>query len=57
MSIQLKFIQYRQGRHYYYIEVLSPDPIPDYPSNVAHALGGRAWSSPIWVETVDAASS
>ena len=54
---ELKFIQYRQGRHYYYIEVLSPDPIPDYPSNVAHALGGRAWSSPIWVETVDAASS
>ena len=54
---EFKFIECRQGRHYYYLEVLSPALIPDYPSNVAHALGARAWSSPIWVETVDYASS
>ena len=42
---------YRPGRHYYYLEVASPEAIPNYPSNVAHALGARAWSSPIWVDT------
>ncbi len=46
-----RLLEYRPGRHYYYLEVLSPEPIPDYPSNVAHALGARAWSSPIWLET------
>jgi hypothetical protein len=45
---------YRPGQHYYYLEVLSPDPIPQYPRNVAHAMGARAWSTPIWVEFSDA---
>jgi hypothetical protein len=45
--------QYRPGSHYYHLEVLSPDPIPQYPANVAHALGAKAWSTPIWVETTD----
>ena len=44
---------YRPGKHYYYLEVLSPDPIPQYPRNVAHAMGARAWSTPIWVEFSD----
>jgi hypothetical protein len=41
---------YRPGQHYYYLEVLTPEPIPQYPRNAAHALGGKAWTSPIWVE-------
>lgn len=45
-----RFLAYRPGRHYYYLEIASPEPVPDYPSNVAHALGARAWTSPIWVE-------
>ena len=48
---EFRFLEYRPGRHYYLLEVSSPEPVPDYPSNVAHALGARAWSSPIWVET------
>ena len=48
---EFKLCDYRPGRHYYYLEVLSPDPVPQYEANVAHALGAKAWSSPIWVET------
>jgi len=44
---------HHQGEHYYYLEVISSEPIPDYKSNAAHALGGRAWSTPVWVETAD----
>ena len=44
--------RYRPGRHYYYLEVLSPEPIPQYPANVAHAMGAKGWTTPIWVETV-----
>ena len=43
--------QYRPGKHYYYLEVLSPEPIPQYPANVAHALGTWGWTTPVWVET------
>ena len=35
------------------LEVVSAEPIPDYGSNAAHALGGRAWSTPVWLETAD----
>ena len=45
--------RYRPGRHYYHLEVLSPEPVPQYPGNVAHARGAKAWSTPIWVETSD----
>jgi hypothetical protein len=48
---EFKLCQYRPGPHYYYMEVLSPDPIPQYGGNVAHALGAKGWTSPIWVET------
>ena len=41
------------GQHYYRLEIISAAEIPDYPSNAAHAFGGRAWSSPIWLETAD----
>jgi hypothetical protein len=44
---------HRPGQHYYYLEVVSAEEIPQYRSNAAHALGGRAWSSPIWLETAD----
>jgi hypothetical protein len=43
--------QYRPGKHYYHLEVTTDVPVPQYPANVAHARGDRAWSSPIWVET------
>jgi hypothetical protein len=42
--------QYRPGKHYYHLEVTTDEPVPQYPANVAHARGDRAWSSPIWVE-------
>ena len=45
--------RYRPGRHYYHLEVLSPEPIPQYPANVAHAMGAKGWTTPIWVETVE----
>ena len=45
--------RYRPGRHYYHLEVLSPEPVPQYPGNVAHAMGAKGWSTPIWVETSD----
>ena len=48
-----RLVIHRMGRHYYYLEVVSDTPIPAYGSNVSHALGGRAWSSPIWLETSD----
>jgi len=48
-----RLMVFRQGQHYYYLEIESAEPIPDYLSNVAHALGGKAWSSPIWLETAD----
>ena len=48
-----RLVLLRQGKHYYALEVASIEPIPDYPSNVAHALGGKAWSSPVWLETAD----
>ncbi|MSS70247.1 MAG: DUF3604 domain-containing protein [Candidatus Latescibacteria bacterium] len=43
--------RYRPGRHYYHLEVASPHPIPQYPANVAHAMGEKGWTTPIWVET------
>jgi len=43
--------RYRPGRHYCHLEVASPDPIPQYPANVAHAMGEKGWTTPIWVET------
>ena len=48
-----RLMLFRQGQHYYYLEIESAAPIPGYPSNAAHALGGKAWSSPIWLETAD----
>jgi len=45
--------RYRPGKHYYHLEVLSPEPIPQYPANVAHAMGAKGWTTPIWVETVE----
>ena len=48
-----RLVLLRQGKHYYALEVESVEPIPDYPSNVAHALGGKAWSTPVWLETAD----
>ncbi|MBT3377080.1 MAG: DUF3604 domain-containing protein [Lentisphaerae bacterium] len=51
--IDADLVIHRPGEHYYYLEVTSPEPIPDYRSNAAHALGGRGWSSPIWLETAD----
>ncbi len=50
---EYRLCQYRPGKHYYYLEVLSPDPIPQYPANVAHALGAKGWSTPIWIETTN----
>ncbi len=50
---EFRMHQYRPGKHYYYLEVLSPDPIPQYPANVAHAMGAKGWSTPIWVETTE----
>lgn len=46
-------MEYRQGRHEYRLAVSPERPIPDYKSNAAHALGGAAWSTPVWVETAD----
>ena len=46
-------LSHRPGQHYYYLEIRSSQPIPDYRSNAAHALGGRAWSTPVWLETAD----
>ncbi len=48
---EFRLRQYRPGKHYYYLEVMAPDPIPQYPANVAHAMGAKGWSTPIWVET------
>ncbi len=45
--------KYRPGTHYYHLEVTTDTPVPQYPANVAHARGDRAWSSPIWVETTE----
>lgn len=45
--------RFRPGKHYYHLEVMSPNPIPQYPANVAHAMGAKGWSTPIWVETSD----
>jgi hypothetical protein len=42
--------QYRPGRHYYHLEVHPPKPIPQYPANVAHAMGAKGWTTPIWVD-------
>lgn len=44
---------HRPGQHYYYLEIESAKVIPDYPANAAHALGGKAWSTPVWLETAD----
>jgi len=35
--------------HWYYLRVTPCDRPPVYPTNIAPALGGQAWSSPIWV--------
>lgn len=45
--------EYLRGPHYYYLEVTTDRPVPDYECNSAHALGSRAWTSPIWIETAD----
>ena len=50
---EFRLRRYRPGKHYYHIEVLSAEPVPQYPNNVAHAMGARGWSTPIWVETLE----
>ncbi|HIE03614.1 MAG TPA: DUF3604 domain-containing protein [Candidatus Latescibacteria bacterium] len=36
------------GQSYYYLSVKLRVPVRDFPSNVATALGGEVWTSPIW---------
>ena len=38
------------GSHYYYLEVDAQFEWRDYPSNLAPAIGGMAWTSPIWID-------
>ena len=47
---EYRLCQYRPGRHYYHLEVHPPEPIPQYPANVAHAMGAKGWTTPIWVD-------
>jgi hypothetical protein len=39
----------KKGEHFYYLEVVEELVPKAFPSNLAPAVGGSAWTSPVWV--------
>jgi len=50
--IDTDFASHGSAARYYFLEVESTTPIPQFPTNVAVARGAKAWSSAVWVEPI-----